>query len=72
MTTQEVARELGVPPSRLNQFISQGSLPEPTRIGRAFYWTDQDVANARQLLRAISDYRQQRARLGVYGKGEAE
>lgn len=51
-STREVARMLGVNPSRLARAIWDGRLDPPTRApGGAFLWTARDVERASWLLR---------------------
>lgn len=45
LNTEEVAEELGVTPMRVRQLLTQGELPQPTKLGpRAFMWHRADIA----------------------------
>jgi len=51
-STREVARMLGVNPSRLARALWDGRLVPPTKApGGAFLWTDEDIERASWLLR---------------------
>jgi hypothetical protein len=51
-STREVARLLGVRPSKLARALWDGRLEPPTKApGGAFLWTDQDIERASWLLR---------------------
>lgn len=68
MSTIQLARKLGVSPARLNNWVIQGKLPLPTKVGRGFVWSPEDVARAERLLGACRVYRQEIESLRVEGK----
>lgn len=45
LNTEEVATELGVSPMRVRQLLTEGELPQPTKLGaRAYMWHRADIA----------------------------
>lgn len=48
--TKQAAQDLGVPPTRLQQIVWNGKIPEPSRIGRRFAWSLADVQRAATVL----------------------
>ncbi len=49
-TTKQVSRILGVDPGYINLAIWRGKLQAPGKLGRSYFWTQQDIKRAARAL----------------------